>query len=182
MARHHRHGNNIEIPEKVHQDFEIDDLRRQLQQLQKRLQFYKNEGQGPRHHISEYEVVSDDEEENPIHYAHSHSSGGSTPPHPCHLRNLQRGYDMKVDITKFEGKMQPDDFIAWLTNVERIFYFKDVPENSKVKIEAIKLKKHASIQWEHLKWQQQCEGRDHIVTWEKMKRELKRKYLPDHYK
>ena len=111
MAGHHQHGNNVKIPEKDHQDFETDDLRRQLQQLQERLEFYENEGQGPKHHNSEYEVVSDDEEENPIHYAHSHSSNGNTPPHPCHVRNLQRGYDIKVDITEFEGKMQPNDFI-----------------------------------------------------------------------
>ena len=89
---------------------------------------------------------------------------------------------MKVDIPDFEGKMQPDDFIDWLTTVERIFDFKDVPENRKVKVVAIKLRKHASIWWEHLKRQREREGREHITTWAKMKRELKRKYLPDHYK
>ena len=34
MAGHHRRGNNGEIPERDHQDFEMDDSRRQLQQLQ----------------------------------------------------------------------------------------------------------------------------------------------------
>lgn len=52
---------------------------------------------------------------------------------------------MKVDIPEFKRKMQLDDFIDWLTTVERIFDFKDVPENHKVKIVAIKLRKHASI-------------------------------------
>uniref|UniRef100_A0A2N9I1T0 Retrotransposon gag domain-containing protein n=1 Tax=Fagus sylvatica TaxID=28930 RepID=A0A2N9I1T0_FAGSY len=78
--------------------------------------------------------------------------------------------------------MQPDDFIDWLTTVERIFNFKDIPENRKVKVVAIKLRKHASIWWEHLKRQREREGRERITTWAKMKRELKRKYLPDHYK
>lgn len=50
-----------------------------------------------------------------------------------------------------------------------------------MKIIAIKLRNHASIWWEHLKRQLQWEGRDRIVTWEKMKRELKKKYLPDHF-
>lgn len=49
------------------------------------------------------------------------------------------------EVMIFEGKMKPDDFIDWLTIVERIFDFKDVPENCKVKIVAIKLRKHASI-------------------------------------
>ena len=82
---------------------------------------------------------------------------------------------MKVDILEFEGKMQPDDFIDWLTTIKRIFNFKDIPDNRKVKIVAIKLRKHASIQWEHFKRQRQQEGRDHIVTWGKMKKELKGK-------
>ena len=31
MVGHHQHGNNGEMPERDHQDFEMDDLRRQLQ-------------------------------------------------------------------------------------------------------------------------------------------------------
>lgn len=50
-----------------------------------------------------------------------------------------------------------------------------------MKIIAINLRKCASIWWEHLKRQRQWEGRDLIVTWEKMKRELKKKYLFDHF-
>jgi len=60
---------------------------------------------------------------------------------------------MKVDIPEFEEKMQPDDFIDWPTTMELIFDFKDILDNRKVKIVAIKLRKHASIWWEHLKWQ-----------------------------
>ena len=52
---------------------------------------------------------------------------------------------MKVDIPEFEGEMQPDDFIDWLTTIKRIFNFKDILDNRKVKIVAIKLRKHASI-------------------------------------
>ena len=50
----------------------------------------------------------------------NYSSCGSTPPHPHHIKNLQQVYDMKVDILEFEGKMQPDDFIDWLTTVEHL--------------------------------------------------------------
>ena len=153
------------------------------------MEFYKNQGQGLRYHNSKSKAVSDDEKENPLNRAYSHSSGESTPPHTRHIRNLQQGYDMKVDISKFEGNMPPDNFIMppdnfidQITTVERIFDFKDIPKNFKVKIVAIKLRKHASIWWEHLKRQQQHEIRDCILTWEKMKRELRRKYFPDHYK
>ena len=145
MAGHHHQGYNMEDHERDHPNFEMDELRRQLQELQRRLEQYENQGCGARHHDPE------SDEENPFHHANSHSSGGSTPAHPHFLRHLQLGFDMKVDIPEFEGKMQPNEFIDWLTTVERIFDFKDVPENCKVKIVAIKLGKHASIWWEHLK-------------------------------
>jgi hypothetical protein len=176
MAGTSQQGYNMEDRDEGHTNFEMDVLRRQLQELQQRLEQYENQRRGARHHGSE------SDNENPFHRAHSHSSGESTPPHPRFVRNSRPGFDMKVDIPDFEGKMQPDDFIDWLTTVERIFDFKDVPENRKVKVVAIKLRKHASIWWEHLKRQREREGRERITTWAKMKRELKRKYLPDHYK
>uniref|UniRef100_A0A2N9ICK2 RNA-directed DNA polymerase n=1 Tax=Fagus sylvatica TaxID=28930 RepID=A0A2N9ICK2_FAGSY len=176
MAGPSQQGYNMEDRDEGHTNFEMDVLRRQLQELQQRLEQYENQRRGARHHDSE------SDNENPFHRAHSHSSGESTPPHPRFVRNSRPGFDMKVDIPDFEGKMQPDDFIDWLTTVERIFDFKDVPENRKVKVVAIKLRKHASIWWEHLKRQREREGRERITTWAKMKRELKRKYLPDHYK
>ena len=75
------------------------------------MEFYENEGRGPRYHNSEFEVISNDEEGNPFHCAPGHYSGESTPPCPRHLWNLQQGYDIKVEILKFEEKMWPDDFI-----------------------------------------------------------------------
>jgi hypothetical protein len=37
--------------------------------------------------------------------------------------------------------MQPNKFIDWLQIVERVFYFKEYPDERKVKLMAIKLKK-----------------------------------------
>ena len=105
MAEHRHQGYNMEDRDEGHTNFEMDVLRRQLQELQQRLEQYKNQGRGARHHDSE------SDNENPFHRAHSHSFGESTPPHPCFLRNSRLGFDMKVDILDFEGKMQLDDFI-----------------------------------------------------------------------
>uniref|UniRef100_A0A2N9G5N1 Uncharacterized protein n=1 Tax=Fagus sylvatica TaxID=28930 RepID=A0A2N9G5N1_FAGSY len=92
MAGHCNQGYNMEDHDEGHTNFEMDELRRQLQKLQQRLEQYENQGRGARHHDFE----SDDE--NPFHRVHSHSSSGSTPPHPRLLRNLQLGFDMKVDV------------------------------------------------------------------------------------
>ena len=77
MAGYRHQGYNMEDHDEGHMSFEMDELRRQLQELQQRLKQYENQGRGARHYDSE----SDDE--NPFHCAHSHTSGGSTPPHPC---------------------------------------------------------------------------------------------------
>ncbi|XP_024041854.1 uncharacterized protein LOC127898849 [Citrus sinensis] len=81
-------------------------------------------------------------------------------------RDSYQPFDFKVEIPEFEGRMQPEE---------------DVPKDRKVKLIAIKLKKYASLWWENLKKQREREGRRKIVTWEKMKKVLKRKVLPDNY-
>ena len=95
----------MEDHDEGHTNFEIDELRRQFQELQQRLEQYKNQGRGARHHDSK------SDNENPFHHAHSHSSSESTPPHFHFVRNSRSGFNMKVDIPDFEGKMQLDDFI-----------------------------------------------------------------------
>ena len=53
--------------------------------------------------------------------------------------------DFKVDIPEFEGQLDPDLFLDWLRTVERVFDYKDVPDEKKVKLVALKLRKYASI-------------------------------------
>ncbi|GJT15403.1 hypothetical protein Tco_0874109 [Tanacetum coccineum] len=57
---------------------------------------------------------------------------------------------IKVEILKFSGTLKAEEFIDWLNTVERVFEFKDAPENRKVKWVAIKLKGRASAWWEQL--------------------------------
>ena len=88
----------------------------------------------------------------------------------------------KFDIPEFEGRMHADDFLDWLNTVERVFEYYDPPERQKVKLVAIKMRKNASFWWENLKRQRQRDDKKKIETWEKMKKELKRKYLPFNYR
>ena len=50
-----------------------------------------------------------------------------------------------------------------------------------MKLVAIKLKGYASLWWENIRRERQREGRRPIRAWEKMKREMKRRFLPDNY-
>jgi hypothetical protein len=75
--------------------------------------------------------------------------------------------------------MKPDEFIDWLQTMERIFNFKKFLEYKKVKLVALKLKKYASLWWEN---QRAHEGKTKIRYWQKMKGELKMRFLPKYYR
>ena len=64
----------------------------------------------------------------------------------------------------------------------RIFDFKEYSEENKVKLVAIKLKGYASLWWENLKRKRNREGRRPNQTWEKLKRELKMRFLSENYR
>lgn len=41
---------------------------------------------------------------------------------------------VKIDHPDFEGRMYPDEFICWLQTVERVFDYKVVPLDRRVKL------------------------------------------------
>ena len=53
--------------------------------------------------------------------------------------------DFKVDILEFEGKLDPNEFLEWMQTVKRIFEYKEILAEKKVKLVALKLRKYASL-------------------------------------
>jgi len=53
--------------------------------------------------------------------------------------------DFRVKISKFKGKLDPDEFLEWMYMVERVFEYKNVPDDKRVKLVALRLEKHASL-------------------------------------
>jgi len=60
-------------------------------------------------------------------------------------RTPQNSNDFKVEIPEFEGKLDPDEFLEWLHTVERVFDYKDIPDDKKVKLVALRLQRYASL-------------------------------------
>ena len=89
--------------------------------------------------------------------------------------------DFKIDIPEFEGKLDPDDFLEWLQTVERVFEYKEIPDEQKVKVIALKLRKYASLWWTNLLAKRARQGKGKIRTWEKMKNKLRGRFLPPNY-
>ncbi|KAK6925324.1 Retrotransposon gag domain [Dillenia turbinata] len=102
----------------------------------------------------------DNEDLNP--FALAHSSGDSSSDSSSHYIG-----------TKNYNRQQ---------RLERVFDFKDYPEDRKVKLVALKLKKYASLWWKNLKKQRDREGKRKIKTWVKIKKELKKRFLPENYR
>ncbi|XP_031401155.1 uncharacterized protein LOC116211083 [Punica granatum] len=171
-----RRGANVNVvPVKRDlRDVKVDELRRQVRQLQQQLERLQATNRNEQYHGSE--IHEEDEEENPFHEESDSSNERASLRHYGH-----EDYSVKVDILDFKGHLNPEDFINLLATVELVFKYKSIPEDKKVKLVAIKLKKHSSIWWENLTRRRARERKRQIATWEKMKRELKKKFLLTNY-
>ncbi|GJS73656.1 hypothetical protein Tco_0706497 [Tanacetum coccineum] len=78
--------------------------------------------------------------------------------------------DLIKDITMGNSMMI---HYEWLSTCERIFDLKEISDHLKVKMVAVRLRKHTSLWWDHVKKQRKNEGKSKIVTWEKMKKLMK---------
>ena len=58
--------------------------------------------------------------------------------------------DLKVEIPKFEGKLDPEEFLDGLHTVVRVFECKDISDLKKVKLVALRLHKCAALWWTNL--------------------------------
>lgn len=155
MGRRHNRNNDME------------EIRGLMQELNDRVARFETRGRGG-------EGSDEEEDVNPFH-------GRALLREPRGEGQGNRYFDMKVEIPEFEGRNRSDEFVDWLNSVERIFDFKEVPENKKVKAVAIKLTKFASAWWEQLKVRRERLGKPKITSWEKMKKEMRKRFLPDNY-
>ncbi|GKV40805.1 hypothetical protein SLEP1_g48406 [Rubroshorea leprosula] len=154
-------------------DIEMEELRQQIQRLQDRLKAF--EGQQARHPQDEpHESKEDTDDENPFHHLRDNESSSSTGKvcrRQCPQQNAtpkSTDLGIKIDIPDFEGRLQPDEFIDWLHIVERVFELKDIPDNKRVKLVAIKLKKHASIWRENLKHTKSLTVEEYTMEFEQL--------------
>jgi len=79
-----------------------------------------------------------------------------------------------VEISEFEGRLDPDEFLEWLQTVERVFECEEVPKDKKVKLLALKLRKMSPYVGKT--WLKRLrEVKANIRSWEKMRSKLRLK-------
>ena len=73
-------------------------------------------------------------------------------------------YKLKLDIPNFNGDLNIEGFLDWLTEVDRFFDYIEFPDDRKVKFVACKLKMGASIWWDKLREMRMREGHGSVQT------------------
>ena len=71
----------------------------------------------------------------------------------------------------------------WVQELEKYFDMEGIEETDprRTKIEASKMKSHASLWWENLQNLRKRQGKDKIKLWSKMLKLLKVKFMPSDY-
>ena len=90
----------------------------------------------------------------------------------CHMVN---------DFPEFSSQLHIKEVLDWLIEVESFFEDRNIPKRKHVQFVSRKLKGSAWAWWEQLQMMRTRLGKDPIQDWEKMKKYLKRQFLPPDY-
>lgn len=90
---------------------------------------------------------------------------------------------VRIDIHEFDGQStKPEVYIEWEASLDRYFEYKNTTPERQYKLAKIKLTKLAAVWLEGIQRQRRREDRNRIDTWNKLKKHLRRKYVPNNYK
>ncbi|GMI66645.1 hypothetical protein HRI_000333800 [Hibiscus trionum] len=89
--------------------------------------------------------------------------------------------NIKITIPHFQGRTDPEAYLAWEKKVEHIFECHNYSEIKKVKLAAIEFTDYALIWWDQLTSSRRRNGEHPISTWNEMKAVMRRRFVPTHY-
>ncbi|KAL4308046.1 hypothetical protein GQ457_01G018940 [Hibiscus cannabinus] len=143
------------------------------------------EGQlSQRRHNSECEEEYDGEIDDEQAYERA-TRQGLRQQEPRHQRARPRVDDnlnnIKINIPPFQGKTDPEAYLAWEKKIEHIFECHNYSELKKVKLAAIEFMDYALIWWDQLTSNRRRNGERPISTWQEMKAVMRRRFIPTHY-
>lgn len=103
------------------------------------------------------------------------------PQAPSH--RLPEDKTLRLDLPEFDGHSHnPEVYLDWEASLERYFDFKDTSPEQQFKLAKIMLTKLAAVWLEGVQKQRMREDRERINTWEKLKKHLRRRYMPKNYR
>ncbi|XP_026398261.1 uncharacterized protein LOC113294050 [Papaver somniferum] len=91
-------------------------------------------------------------------------------------------YKLKADIPSFNVSFKIEELLDRIYEAEAFFEFMDVPEDSKVKLVAYKLKGGVAAWWEKICEDRRNSHKHPIHTWTRMRKLIRAKFLPSDYR
>ncbi|KAF7835503.1 uncharacterized protein G2W53_010362 [Senna tora] len=89
--------------------------------------------------------------------------------------------DPKIKYPTFKGNTNPDLYLDWEMKFEQIFRMNDWSEEKKVKLASFQFSDFAIVWWEDLQLKRWLKGKGPPRTWEKLKKLMRKKYVPSYY-
>ena len=87
-------------------------------------------------------------------------------------------FRLKVDIPYFNGNLNIEDFIDWITDIDKFFDYMGVSEENKVRLVTCRLKGGVSAWWERLQNRRIRERKHPVRYWYCIKQLLKKDFIP----
>lgn len=87
----------------------------------------------------------------------------------------------QIEIPEFHGGVKGDVLLDWIVSVEEVLEFKCVPIDRRVPLVAMRFRGHAASWWNQVKTIRARTGKYPIRTWEKLKKQLRKTFLPHNY-
>ncbi|CAA7058339.1 unnamed protein product [Microthlaspi erraticum] len=120
-----------------------------------------------------YEEYEEDDDHRRVHHTDHFGRGAD--------RDNRWENGFKVDIPEFHGGIRGDDLLAWIISVEEVLDFKQVLDNRRVPLVAMRFRGHAASWWNQLKSTRTRTGKEPIQSWERLKKHLRKTFLPHNY-
>jgi hypothetical protein len=96
--------------------------------------------------------------------------------------NEERFGKLKFTMPQFEGGSDPEAYLTWELKVDKIFRVHNYSERKKVAMAALEFDGYALIWWEQMLNEREEAGQGDVRSWAEMKRELRARFVPKHYR
>ena len=88
---------------------------------------------------------------------------------------------MKVELPSFNGNVPIEEYLDWVSEVEKLFDYMGTADDKQVCLVAYKLKGGASAWWDRVQLDRTHEQKLPIQSWRRMKRLMANRLLPPDY-